>query len=70
MQLATCVRVANEHMHVATSQGYLCDKRKIKEVMDGDYFIATHKFDKRVKGELKCKRIRGDPHWMLIPQSC
>lgn len=57
-------------MHVVVSQVSLGDKGNVKEVIDGNIATQSHKPEgKRKKKRMKSKRIKGNPHLTLVPQS-
>ncbi|CAG7900927.1 unnamed protein product, partial [Brassica rapa] len=47
------------------------DKSNVKEVLDGDVTIKSHESGRKANNKLEYKKIKRDPHGMLIvPHSC
>ncbi|KAF3541062.1 hypothetical protein F2Q69_00022878 [Brassica cretica] len=56
--------------HVPISKDDLVEKGQVKEALNKDNHTMHKKSDAKAKKKLKGKRIKGDPHLMLIPHSC
>ncbi|KAF2560182.1 hypothetical protein F2Q70_00017571 [Brassica cretica] len=76
-RLASSISVLDQSTHVPISKEDLMEKGQVKEekgqvkeALNKDNHTVHKKSDAKAKKKLKGKRIKGDPHLMLIPHSC
>ena len=69
-RLASSISVLDQSTHVPISKDDLVEKGQVKEALNKDNHTMHKKSDAKTKKKLKGKRIKGDPHLMLIPHSC